>query len=184
MQKDLFMSVEAQGETYQLRQARPQHLLDILSLLVDASNWLQTKDTTQWDYYRTDLEGNTGEVVESMENGNTFVLEKESEVIATLTLEPEPGEFDFDLWGDAAKDEGAIYLHRLVVLREHAGKGIGAALLRWAEAYAKKSGKTKLRFDCVANNEGLNAYYQQFYPLKKKVEAYGGHCIYEVLLEE
>ncbi len=180
MQSDSFMTVEAKGETYQLRQARPEHLLDILSLLLDASKWLETKGTTQWDYYRKDLEGNAGEVVESMENGNTFVVEKEGEVIASLTLEPKASEFDFDLWGNEAKDEGAMYLHRLVVLREYAGKGIGAALMKWAEAYVKREGKNKLRFDCLASNEGLNHYYQQFYPLKDKVDAYGGHCIYEV----
>ncbi len=173
-------ALEIRGETYQLRQARPQHLLDILSLLLDASKWLETKGTSQWDYYRTDLEGNTQEVVDSMEKGNTFVVEKEGEVVASLTLEPEASEFDFNLWGEEAKDKGAMYLHRLVVLREFAGKGIGASLMNWAEGYVKQAGKTKLRFDCLADNEGLNAYYQQFYPLKHKVDAYGGHCIYEV----
>lgn len=180
MDTNLPTTVVIQGESYQLRQARPQHLLDILSLLLDASKWLETKGTTQWDYYRKDLEGNAQEVVDSMEKGNTFVLEKEDDVIASLTLEPEASEFDIDLWGEEAKAQGATYLHRLVVLREHAGKGIGAGLMKWAEQYVKDAGKTKLRFDCLAENEGLNAYYQKQYDLKRKVDAYGGHCIYEV----
>ena len=80
------------------------------------AGWLQTKVTKQWDYYLTDLEGNKEEVVDSLENKATYVLEKSGRIIATLTLEAKPSEWDVEIWGDKPRED-VTYLHRLAVHR-------------------------------------------------------------------
>ena len=164
-----------------IRLAKKEDLEEVLELLVNAAGWLRSKGTKQWDYYLTDLEGNKEEVVASIENDSTYIVEQDGKAIATLTLESAPNEWDMDIWGDQAGDDVA-YLHRLAVHRGFAGKGIGASLLDWAENAMRTSGKKSIRFDCIADNEGLNRYYQKRYPLKEVINIHGHHCKYEVPL--
>ncbi|WP_188048615.1 GNAT family N-acetyltransferase [Bacillus sp. CH30_1T] len=168
-------------EVYEITQAKNEDLRKVLDLLVNAATWLKTKSTKQWSYYLTDLDGNEEEVLHSIENGATYLVEKEGQPISTLTLENNPSGWDLDLWGENARDD-VVYLHRLVVHRNHAGKGIGAALLDWVEKEAQEAGKKIIRFDCIASNEGLNHYYQKRYPLKEVVDIHGRHSKYEIIL--
>lgn len=164
-----------------IRLAKKEDLENVLELLVNAASWLQTKGTKQWDYYLTDLEGNKEEVIDSIEKESTYIVEHNGIVMATLTLESAPNEWDVDVWGEEAGDDVA-YLHRLAVHRDFAGKGIGASLLDWAENAMRTSGKKSIRFDCIADNEGLTRYYQKRYPLKEVIKIHGRHCKYEVPL--
>ena len=153
-----------------IRLAKREDLEKVLGVLVNAAGWLQTKGTKQWSYYLTDLDGNKEEVVASIENESTYIVEKEGKVIATMTLESEPNEWDVDMWGEEA-EASVAYLHRLAVHRDFAGKGIGGSLLDWAENAMIESGKKSIRFDCIASNEGLNHYYQKRYPLKEVIDS-------------
>ncbi len=135
------------------------------------AGWLQTKVTKQWDYYLTDLEGNKEEVVDSLENKATYVLEKSGRIIATLTLEAKPSEWDVEIWG---KSHGRMSPTCID------WRFIGDGLLDWAEQKAKATGKKSIRFDCVASNEGLNQYYQSRYPLKEIIHIHGRHSKYEI----
>jgi GNAT superfamily N-acetyltransferase len=54
-----------------------------------------------------------------------------------------------------------VYVLLLVTSRAHAGRGVGAALLRHAHAEAAQQGATRLRVDCWAGGDGtLVRYYQ------------------------
>jgi GNAT superfamily N-acetyltransferase len=166
-----------------IRLAKSEDLGKVLELLVNAAGWLHTKGTKQWDYYLTNLEGNKEEVAASIENESTYIVEKAGRAMATLSLESVPSEWDMDIWGEGAVDD-VVYLHRLAVHRDFAGKGIGESLLDWAEGVVRASGKKSIRFDCIASNEGLNRYYQQRYPLKEVINIHGRHCKYEILLNK
>lgn len=155
------------------------NLKEVLDLLVNAAEWLQSKETTQWDYYLNDLEGNTDEVSDSIRNGSTYLLLHEDRPIASVTLEDQPSEWDMDLWEGEAH-EHVMYLHRLVLHRDYSGIGLGNKLLDWSENHVKASGRYKIRFDCLASNQGLNSYYQRRYTLKEIANKYGQHCKYEV----
>jgi GNAT superfamily N-acetyltransferase len=55
-----------------------------------------------------------------------------------------------------------LYLEALVTDREHAGRGIGRALLRYACAEAIAQGATQLRLDCWAGgDQALVRYYER-----------------------
>ena len=164
-----------------IRQAEKEDVEKVMELLVNAAGWLHTKGLKQWGYYLTDLNGNKEEILASIENKSTYIVEHDGGVIATLTLESVPNDWDVDIWGEEAGDD-VVYLHRLAVQRDFAGKGIGASLLDWAETVTRTSGKKSIRFDCTADNEGLNRYYQKRYPLKEVIDIHGRHCKYEVPL--
>ncbi len=62
-----------------------------------------------------------------------------------------------DLWRDLPGAAG--YVHGLATHRDFAGKGVGLALLGWAERIVAQEGKAYLRLDCNADNPTLRAYY-------------------------
>jgi GNAT superfamily N-acetyltransferase len=173
---------EINGELFTIKVANRDNLNDVLLLLVNAAKWLSTKNTKQWDYYLSDLEGNTQEVLDSIDAEATYILLHQNRIMATITLENKPNEWDKEMWGEEANRENIVYLHRLVVHRDYAGDGIGAQLLKWAEEICKQSGKTAIRFDCLASNAGLNIYYENRYERKEIINKYGQHSKYEISL--
>jgi GNAT superfamily N-acetyltransferase len=63
------------------------------------------------------------------------------------------------LWEDTAGE--AIYVRGLATHRDFAGKGVGLALLAWAERVAAAEGGPSIRLDCDADNPGIRAYYER-----------------------
>ncbi len=166
-----------------VRKAEPSDLASVLFLLQQAGRWLQTKNTTQWDYYVTDLQENTEEVSDSIDRVNTYIVESDNgECVASITLEMAPTGWDRSIWGDDAKKDDAVYLHRIVVNRKFAGKEVGSDLIKWAVERAKEKGKKRIRFDCLARNVGLNRYYQKWYRRVGIADIYGQHSKYEMEL--
>ncbi len=166
-------------EGFTLEKAGMDDLENIKELLVQAGKWLREKGLKQWDYYVHDLDGNTAEVIESIERGSTYLLRDGQVNAGTITVEDSPGEWDRGVWDDDAAGDDAVYVHRLVVNRSYAGRGLGAKLLNWAENHAAKQGKTRLRLDCLASNKSLNDYYKQIYQFKGISPYFGGHSKYE-----
>lgn len=176
------MELQVNGEVYEIKRAEQEDLEKVLDLVVNAARWLQSKNTTQWDYYLTNLEENTPEILDSIRSNSTYLVMDGEKTVATVTLENSLNEWDLEIWGKDAALSDAVYLHRLVVDRDYSGKGIGDLILEWAENFVKAKGKKRIRFDCLASNKGLNAFYQRRYPLKEIAHIYGQHSKYEVVL--
>ncbi|GEL78354.1 GNAT family N-acetyltransferase [Tenuibacillus multivorans] len=177
------MILQFDQDVFKIRQAMEKDLDSVLQLLRQAAIWLQSKGTDQWSYYISDLEGEKPEVLESIKNNSTYILEKEEEVIASITLEEHPIEWDRLVWEEKANEPGMVYLHRIVVNREYAGKDIGIQLIDWAKDFVQEKGKKCIRFDCLASNQGLNDYYQRKYERNAIVTVYGGqHSRYEIIV--
>jgi GNAT superfamily N-acetyltransferase len=85
--------------------------------------------------------------------GDVWVVRASAALAASVTLQDE----DPETWGPS--DGRALYLHRLVVARAHAGTGLGRRLLVWARGEALARGRLTLRLDCVASNVFLRSYY-------------------------
>jgi GNAT superfamily N-acetyltransferase len=95
------------------------------------------------------------EVAAAIERNEVYVAEVDGEPVATATILAD----DPVYWGERPPD--ALYVHRLAVRRDHAGRGIGAALVEWADARASAAGRRFLRLDCLRNDPGIRAYYEQ-----------------------
>jgi ribosomal protein S18 acetylase RimI-like enzyme len=90
-----------------------------------------------------------------MEREELFVAEIGGKIIGTLTLQWSDPMF----WGEQPPDAG--YIHRLAVRRDHAGTGLGAALVDWAAVQVRARGRTSLRLDAPADNVRLGELYER-----------------------
>lgn len=63
------------------------------------------------------------------------------------------------IWGDA--DEEAGYVHLLMVDRRLGGRGVGAAVLAWAEKHIAATGRRLARLDAVTSNRRLRRWYEE-----------------------
>jgi GNAT superfamily N-acetyltransferase len=132
----------------EIRPARPEEIGVVLDVLGDASAWLRAHGVEQWpDRFERDW------VLPAIERGETWLAERDGEVVGSLVVQWDDPTF----WSGYPMDAG--YLHRLAVRRH--GEALGEHLLRWAEEQVAGAGKAFLRLDCVAWNEALRAYYER-----------------------
>ncbi len=130
-----------------VRPASPDDAAAILGLRMAAERWLAERGIEQWHPGEVSLADVQGQVAA----GQWHVACAGGLMRAALRLL-----WSDPVWGD---DRPAVYVHGLVIDRAHAGHGLGAGLLDWAEAQGRRAGVTVLRLDCVAANPGLRRYY-------------------------
>lgn len=80
---------------------------------------MKDKQINQWSLL---LEGE--ELKEWIANGETFIVQKDGQFIATFTLLSSVGEWDQHIWGDHLPPNVA-YLHRLANTPSYMNQGIG-----------------------------------------------------------
>jgi len=122
----------------------------VAGLLDEATVWVNDLGFSQWPlpFPRDQLAG-------AIERGEVYVVESEDgEAVATVSMLPD----DPLYWGDQPPD--AYYVHKLAVRRDQAGRGIGAAVVEWANAEAAEAGREFLRLDCLGDNPGIRDYYE------------------------
>ena len=94
--------------------------------------------------------------------GKTWLLWDESIPAGTITIDTEEplAGGDQPVWPEYKRHEPALYVRRVIVSRNYAGIGLGAALLDWAGDMAKRDyGVTLIRVDVWTTNLNLHAYY-------------------------
>ena len=132
---------------------RPATVADVPALhrlRVEAEEWLASRGIEQWG------RGWLPEpaIRSQVDDGQWHVgVTASGDVVGGLRL----------LWADEEVWQGdhafAAYVHGLTIDRRHAGSGVGARLLAWAQEQARAAGAPMLRLDCVESNAGLRAYY-------------------------
>ena len=94
-----------------------------------------------------------------LRRNKTWMVERDGIAIATVTLRRQGNK---KLWTAAERRESAVYLSRLIVGRDHAGKAIGEALIDWAGLRAKRGwGAQWIRIDVWTTNVALHNYYEK-----------------------
>ncbi|AFS70605.1 GNAT family N-acetyltransferase [Exiguobacterium antarcticum] len=137
-----------------IRQATVEDVPQIAVLLKEKAELLKERGSRQWSAY---LEADLPALVQrDLAAGRLFVFEQETALMGSVALLPSL-EWDQTLWDDR---EG-LYIHRLVVRDAAKGRGVGKQLLRHVMAVATAE-EERLRLDCLATNEFLNAYYASF----------------------
>lgn len=136
-----------------VRPATAQDAEAVASILTEAARWQEQAGAPVW------LEGElTAEKIGAeVAAGLFFLAELEGEPAGTVKFQLEDALF----WPDLPTADAA-YVHRLAVRRRHAGKGVSAALLRWAAERTRRQDRRFLRLDCDANRPRLRAVYENF----------------------
>lgn len=146
--------------TYTIRPGGVDDLAVMLALRREAERWLARNGITQWtpdydEYARSVLAA-------SVAAGTAWIVVDDSgqsaATVGTARLDQTP---DPDFWGwlDPGDQGDALYLHKMIVSRSHAGDGLGEAILNWASQRAADAGRSWVRIDVRRDNERLQRYY-------------------------
>jgi ribosomal protein S18 acetylase RimI-like enzyme len=134
------------------RRATPDDLPAIASLYRDARAWLAAKGTDQWQNPVPERR-----IAQNIDQGTCWVLIDDGDVIGTVTVDDFA---DPDFWTEDDNPDDALYVHRSIVRRDHAGQGLGTELLDHASRLAADAGKRWLRLDAWRTNPELISYYK------------------------
>ncbi len=155
-------SVEGTGtvvDLRRLRQAEARDVLGIWELRRQLEEWLQVHGIDQWPH------GSLPQsvVAADVNRGLWYVVPGPAgTVLAALRLHTE----DPDFWPESPPQ--SVFVHGLMVARNHAGADVGRHLLEWAAHRGRELGARWLRLDCAADNERLKTYYAglEFEPVR------------------
>jgi GNAT superfamily N-acetyltransferase len=126
-------------------------------ILDEAAWWLASRGLPGWRPGSFSRSGTLQRrvLLSAFRSGDLFLGWEGGQAVATVSLLWE----DRLYWPDAAADAG--YVHRLAVRRNAAGRGVGRAVLRWAEGQTRSRGKRYLRLNCSARDPGIRSYYER-----------------------
>lgn len=146
--------------TYSVRPAEKADKSAILSLIESAAKWMQEcKGTDQWARPWPDKPSRDARVEQGIKDGLTWIVEDSAGLVAATVTCREHG--NDMLWTLAELAEPAAYVSRLIVSRDHAGQGLGAALIHWAGARAVDQWRARwIRIDVWTTNTALHQYYK------------------------
>lgn len=142
-----------------LRRASAHDFGAVRGLVTEASRWLRTKDTDQWQKPWPDEEGRLKRIAGAIEAGRTWIVWDGRRPAATFTASPNHHE----IWPVENQRDPAVYIRRLVVSRDrkYAGQGLGGQLLDWAALRARREGGARWeRVDVWTTNTKLHDYYR------------------------
>lgn len=142
-------------DTLQFRKGNKAETDTVISLLKQTAQWLKENDIDQWQYLLAG--GDDEEIENAIRDNKTYIVLKDQEIIATFTLSSSQSEWDQHIFG-VEETGDFLYLHRLAILPDYIGNGLGADILQWISRQADTQ-KKFLRLDCVAKNKKLNHFY-------------------------
>jgi GNAT superfamily N-acetyltransferase len=132
-----------------------------MHLYREAQEWLSARGTDQWqpvDGRSEDLwQRVRTNIACSIEQGDCYLALWDGVPVGTITVDEYA---DPEFWRDEDDPRSALYVHRMIVARDMAGRGLGAELLRWAERKAAARGRRWLRADAWSTNTALHDYYK------------------------
>lgn len=133
-------------------------------LVIEAAQWLQqSKDTDQWERPWPDLAGRRERLLNDLLKGKVWMVWDGDVAAATITVDTEEP-LDLNgrpIWPEERHHRSALYVRRVIVGRRYAGLGLGAALMDWTAAAARREHGTELiRIDVWTTNLALHAYYE------------------------
>jgi GNAT superfamily N-acetyltransferase len=132
------------------RQASPGDLPLVMEILAEAAAWLVVKGIDQWPSPpNIHWQRRMAAAIERGELYTAGFAEHRFAIVRLAWSDP--------YWPD---DGRAGYVHTMAIRDEMHGRGIGAAILKWALAQVRRQGKSCLRLDCLAGNGCLRRYYE------------------------
>lgn len=123
-----------------------------MGLLMQRIQWLRDRGSDQWATW----EKWRSKLGPALDAGDIWILWDGDEAIGTITVEIQG---DPDFWTPEELAEPAVYVSKLAVRLDRAGKELGALLLAWSGDYAARRGCRYVRLDAWKTNEKLHDYY-------------------------
>lgn len=146
--------------TYRVRPAVTDDIPAIHDLIGSAAVWLRKcKNTDQWATPWPNRQARDARVAQGIEDRLTWMVEDgKCQIVGTVTCREHGNDM---LWTAEQLAEPAVYVSRLIVSREQAGLGIGAALIGWAGVLGMNRWRAEwIRVDVWTTNLALHRYYK------------------------
>jgi GNAT superfamily N-acetyltransferase len=132
--------------------ADERRLDPVIELLEEAADWLWSRGIQQWE--PGSIRPQRPTLLRWARSGALAVATTGDDVAGACFLVDEPSRE----WAD--RSGRALYLHKLVVARAHAGKGVARELLEWCAEQAREREVRQLRLDCWDGSHKLRAFYR------------------------
>lgn len=140
-------------------QATPGDLPIVLDVLDEAAAWLREEGIQQWPaQFGGVADWRAARISGYIDDGNCWILRAGGDPVATFNLSAQADPDYADGWPDGP--DAALYIFRMAVRREWAGRDIGAKILDWSSARAHAAGLSWIRLDCHRHNRKLQRYYE------------------------
>ena len=123
----------------------------ILGVLRQDAQWLQKKGSKQWSAF---LEGGEDIVAKRFAEGLVLLVERGGKDAATMTVQMHD-----DFWDELGRDNQAAWIQSLGIAPPFMGRGLGRAMLKFAESLARAKHKDYLRLDVLDRATKLKAFY-------------------------
>jgi len=135
-----------------IKQADENDILTIEGILIDAVIWMKknklqnqwNEDSIKWNSLSKDYQI------------NNFYIDYHNGVPAACIAITD---LDSKYWSEIPQGE-SLYIHKLAVKREFAGKGISKELINFAKKLSLKNGINSLRLDCNLQRNKLRMLYE------------------------
>ncbi|OLF15866.1 GNAT family N-acetyltransferase [Actinophytocola xanthii] len=139
------------------RQATDEDVRLIATWRWEVAAWIHDKGSDQWDTKGLSRDEFERRISRSIEAGETWMaLDDDGRPIGTIAIDVVADE---GLWTNEEL-ENSYVIHRMMVPRSESGKGIGAAMIKFAEDLARAHGRKKLVLDAWDTNKALHRYYE------------------------
>jgi GNAT superfamily N-acetyltransferase len=132
-------------------QALPEDAEAASAIMCEAALWLDRNGKTLW--FKEELA--PGKLKGAIEAGELHLVMMEGHAVGTVIFQLH----DRIYWPDMPQGDAA-YIHKVILKRPVAGKGLGNRIIEWARERAKAQGLTFLRLDTEAAREKLCSLYE------------------------
>lgn len=139
-----------------IRQAHSADAPTIVRWRQEAASWLADIGSDQWSDAGLTQDAFEHRVSDSIAAGETWIAEdSEGRPLGTIAVDTTA---DAGLW---SPDElrNAYVIHRMIIDRSAAGRGVGEKLINHAIHLAQQTGRTRLILDAWTSNKRLHKYY-------------------------
>lgn len=127
----------------------------VATMHAEITQWLAAKGTDQWQRTREHVRQS---ITRDVMAGTCWLAYSGKTIAGTVTIDTYA---DPEFWTEEDQPTDAVYVHRMIVRREFAGRGIGKVLIRVAESLARAAGRRWIRLDAWSTNKQLHRYYAQ-----------------------
>jgi GNAT superfamily N-acetyltransferase len=134
-----------------VKQANNTDIPVIENILLSIVDWMEKNGLPQWGLENVKWEN----LSKYFEIGNFYIAYDNSHPVACMALI----DYDPNIWNDIPKGE-SLFIHKLAVMRDYAGKGFSKELIDFAKLKARSMGIKTLRLDSRADRPKVRAVYE------------------------
>jgi GNAT superfamily N-acetyltransferase len=134
-----------------IRQATIADTWAISTVLIEAAQWLREQNIPVWSPAMFSI----AKVKNDISEHRYYVAEDGGSVVGTFRFQLT----DREVWPEVP-DLDSAFIHRLAVLRSHAGCGVAQQMILYAKQLTQQAERQFLRLDCAADQPKLRKIYE------------------------